>query len=82
MPNGTGAAPVPKLHLAPQRSDVLLGPVVTALGTLEWRTERYLERLKLSDQDAQAIRSANDALKQALTDIETVRNDASSGKSA
>lgn len=74
MPHGTGAAPVPKLHLAPQRSDVLLGPVMTALGALEWRTERYVERVKLTEDDAHAMRSANTALRKALIDIAKLRD--------
>ena len=78
MPLGPKHAPdaVTPLHLNPQRADVLLGPVVADLNALEWRTERYLVRLKLSASDASIMREANASLRQTLHRISSLRDDA------
>ncbi|MGI8644122.1 MAG: hypothetical protein ACR2LS_08395 [Thermomicrobiales bacterium] len=79
---GTGTEPdakvtddaLPPLHLNPQRADVLLGPVVADLNTLEWRTERYLTRLKLTESDADTLRQANASLRRTLAHISSLRD--------
>lgn len=65
---------LPPLHLNPQRAGVLLGPVLADLNALEWRTERYLTRLKLSDADAETMRQANDSLRQTLSRISSLHD--------
>ena len=53
---------LPKYHLNPQRADALLQPLALSLHELAARTEHYLDRLVLSDEDRAALATAHATL--------------------
>jgi len=57
-------------HLGEQNAPALLGPVGASLRELELRTDRYADRLTMTEADRAAMRAATRALAAAREEIE------------
>lgn len=61
--------PESKYHLRNQQADALLAPVHASLAELEQRVQHYLNRVRLSNSDEEALAAAHDVLASASAEI-------------
>lgn len=63
---------LPQYHLGEQRADAILRPLALTLAELETRAQQYLDRLKLVDEDREAVAAAHRALAAARAELDTL----------
>ncbi len=61
-----------KYHLNEQRADAILRPLALTLAAMETRTQHFLDRLHMAEEDRAAVAAAHKAIAAAHAELATL----------